>query len=85
MTQKLHHFEILSCFTPKKLSHVFYNYYFIPHFFIFFTEIKFYFYNNYIISNVNCQVSKIVKSYFLYNKFNIQLKILRALSQLNVS
>jgi len=85
MTKKSHHFEILSYFTPKKLSYLFYNYYFIPHFFIFFTKIKVYFYNNYIIPHVNCQMSKIVKSSFLYNKFNIQLKILRALSQLNVS
>jgi len=81
MTQKLHYFEILSYFTPKNFSHLFYNYYFISHFFIFLTEIKIYFYNNYIISNVNCQMSKIVKSSFLYNKihilFNIQLKILR--------
>jgi len=29
MTQKLHHFEIWSYFTLKKLSHLFYNYNFI--------------------------------------------------------
>jgi len=82
MTQRLHHFEILLYFTPKKLLHLFYNYYFIPHFFIFFTKIKIYFYNNNIISN---QMSKIINSSFLYNNCNIQLKILRPLSLLNIS
>jgi len=74
MTQKLHHFKILSYFTPEKLSYLFYNYYFIPHFLIFFTKITNYFYNNYIISNVNCQMSKIIKSSFLYNNCIYNLK-----------